>query len=341
MKFPKIKQFHQVLEELRLNGKSYGLDRFVFTGYPKIHGSNGAIVFPDVGAPYFMNKERVIDTQNDNQWMANFFVKTDEGKEALRALWGFVNDHYGVKNKEVIVYGEWVAPKIACGTAINTIDRGVFVIFSIRIVEKEGMYYWDNCQALLNSGILGDSLFCVRQVKGLEIIIEPYNTESLNEAIQKLNLAVQEVDEQCPFARDILGLVGHGEGLVFGYGCDGANYDLAFKVKGKSHTVSKIGKIAKIEPEVVESIDEWIDSVVTEDRLQDLIAHHIVKHNGSVEYADIGDFSKRVINDVLEEEGDSLLASELPFKETRKAIGNRAVGYYRRYLVNPRNLGVG
>jgi len=78
--FPKIRQYHQVLRDLKLHHQYVGKDdagnpvfdgnkqlpSLEFEGVTKIHGTNAAICFSPDGSFYCQSRENIIDEINDN-----------------------------------------------------------------------------------------------------------------------------------------------------------------------------------------------------------------------------------------------------------------------------------
>ena len=78
------------------------------------------------------------------------------------------------------------------------------------------------------------------------------------------------VEQECPVAKK-LGISGIGEGVVWTNITEHPmleNTHLFFKVKGQEHSVSHVTSLAMVDTEKVKNIAEFIETVVTENRLK-------------------------------------------------------------------------
>ncbi len=82
--------------------------------------------------------------------------------------------------------------------------------------------------------------------------------------------------------------------------------------------------LAAVDIEKVNSINEFLDTVITENRLNQAV--EVVKHTAGVSELgspQIGDFIRWVFNDVIKEESDVIDASGLEKKEIGGAVAKR------------------
>lgn len=113
-----------------------------------------------------------------------------------------------------------------------------------------------------------------------------------------------------------------GEGVVWQTEYKG--HRLLFKVKGTKHSVSKVKTLASVDPEEHSSIQSFIESVVTENRIDQAIHEVGLKKNGTLKMSDMPELLKWVANDVLKEESDTLKASKLEWSKASKPVTQKA-----------------
>jgi len=121
-----------------------------------------------------------------------------------------------------------------------------------------------------------------------------------------------------------------GEGLVWtpaseDYCWDSGNW---FKTKGKKHSVSKVKSVAAINPEKLNSIKEFVEYAVTENRLQQGLSEV------GLDQKLVGQFIGWVNKDINKEEGDVLESNNLSMKEVGKYLSNKAREFYLDKLNN-------
>jgi hypothetical protein len=84
-----------------------------------------------------------------------------------------------------------------------------------------------------------------------------------------------------------------------------------------------VKKLVPIDTELMNSINEFIESAVTENRLEQGLT--FFKENFiDVDAKNTGQFLGWVVRDVLKEEADTITTNNLDEKEVKKAIVNRA-----------------
>jgi len=140
-----------------------------------------------------------------------------------------------------------------------------------------------------------------------------------------------EIEKSCPVAK-ALGAEGIGEGIVWCPVTDGwEDPDYWFKVKGDKHSASKVKTLAQIDPTKVNNIKEFVEEVVTENRLQQAL-DYIKEMDKPVSRASTGDFVRWVINDIMAEEADTMEASGLVTKDVAANVSNVARKWFFDYL---------
>ena len=277
-----------------------------FTGTAKLHGTNASVVFTDKGGFYAQSRSRVITPEDDNYGFAKFAYDNQGHLERFK----WVLNGYG----EIIIFGEWCGKGIQSGVGISQLDR-MFVVFAVK-----GNGKWINpkiWQKRLKDHF-GDLKLAGKQI--FSIYDFPYyildiNFEYPETAINRLAVLTQRVEEECPVAKQF-GVSGTGEGIVW----SNHEYGLIFKVKGEKHSVFKAKTLTAVDVEKIESIKEFVEYAVTENRLKQALAE--VTPDRDIKK--MGDFLRWVYNDIIKEESDTLAGNGLDSKEIGKYVSAKA-----------------
>lgn len=325
--FPKIRQYHQVLRDLKLRHTYVGKDEagepiydntrelptITFHGHVKLHGTNAAIVFDADGTTYAQSRENVIDEIKDNAGFAHWVVK--EGHR-LRERITFAP---GMKS---VVYGEWCGGSIQKGVALNQLQK-MFVVFGLKVVNDMGESQWQDSKHIQDESI------SVHHICRAPTFVVEVDLNRPDKAIETMTQWVDAIDTECPFAK-CFGVSGHGEGLVFTPLAD-HGFDCAFKVKGESHSKSKIKKLPTVDCAKMDGIHQAVETHCHEDRLEQGWNAVIQSEEDKVPQK-IADFIRWVVNDLWEEEGDSIRASDISRKEIGAAVSKKAARWFQNKL---------
>lgn len=311
-KFSSIEQFRNVIKAVKLKHDYKGKDEdgnpiynhtenypiLKFTGTVKLHGTNAGIVKYSDGRLEFQSRERVLTLDYDNAGFMQQMRTVD-----LSFL--FSNFKF---SDYCAVYGEWCGGNIQAGVAINGLPK-MFVIFAIKVDD-----IWVDLPEFIRDNENG--IYNILQFPTYDIDIDFNNPELSQNKMIEMTAAVEDC---CPVGK-FFGSDGVGEGIVFG--CVG-DYSLRFKSKGEKHSVSKVKKLNPIDTEAINSIKEFVESVVTENRLEQGITYF--NENGiEVDSKNTGQFLGWVVKDVLKEESDTMTNNGLNEKSVKVAIANKA-----------------
>ena len=113
-----------------------------------------------------------------------------------------------------------------------------------------------------------------------------------NPFAETINAMVEEVEKIDPWVKETFGIEGVGEGLVLYPEIDRlierADYtQYLFKAKGLKHQSIKSKKAVSIDPELVKTIEEFVNLFVTESRLEQGLAEAC---NGELDMKKMGNF---------------------------------------------------
>ncbi len=351
-KFPSINQFRQVIKAVQNKTYWSGIDengdpvfdrtkelpKITYTGTVKLHGTNAGICYDTTTEDLaYYSRERVLSLTQDN---AAFMLTMSAHSEYLRGIFRALKEHVsGVPSwtdaSQIIIYGEWCGSGIQKGVAISGVPK-MFVIFGVRYVINEETKYWAN-DMLSHSGIFDDlqePFFHIDQFPKYTVEVDFNKPEYAQNEFVKLT---EEVENECPVGK-AFGITGIGEGIVwkseyFGY----TGSDFWFKTKGEKHSTSKVKTINPIDVEAIENINKFVDYAVTEARLEWALNNLTVEKLLPVEMSSMGDFIRIVYNDVMKEEMDVIVESQIDPKK----LGSPLANVSRKWFIGKVNEGVG
>jgi hypothetical protein len=362
IKYPSTPQFREVVQNIKFSATYVGQDengeaifdssrelpKVKFYGTPKLHGTNASVVW-DVKRDIFwtQSRENIITPTHDNAGFSQFaYSKQDIFKTMIKRYFTSLEKEYNIKyNIEdyiVTLYGEWAGKGIQRGVGISEIPKSFF-IFGLKLTpnytdseESSESAFWVPCDytscvghgdvLILNDG--NNNIWNIGSFKGYQIEIDFNN---LNDAVEEMTKLTEEVEAECPVAKEFGIENSLGEGIVWTGFVDGIRY--IFKIKGEKHSSSKVKKIVEVDVEKMNSVDEFIEYAVTENRLNQGIEQVFTSNSEIPDITKTGKFIKWILNDIIKEELDVLTASGLEVKEVSGAISAKAVKWYKQYLM--------
>ena len=310
-KFPSIEQFRNIIRQVReqhdYQGKSETNEpvyqhvspypTIKFKGTTKLHGTNAGIVLYNDGTMSFQSRERVLSLTDDNAG----FMYAMIGKQ-LEFLFEGISF-----NDSVAIYGEWCGQGIQKGVAIAQLPK-MFVIFACKVDDKWVEFTKSDPDQLI---------FNINDFKTWEIDID-FNQPELSQ--NQLIDWTLEVENECPVGKQF-GITGIGEGIVFSAIWN--NQQLSFKSKGEKHSASKVKIISSVNVDEINSINEFVDYVLTDSRLQQGL-DKLKEMGKEISQKSTGDFLRWIVNDVIKEEQDTIVQNKLDLKKINSAISNKA-----------------
>lgn len=288
----------------------------------KLHGTNAPIqVDPDGTVHAFSRTREIRPGKEDN---AGFAAWVDVHKEYFSRL---KRDD----GSTLVIYGEWCGTGIQNGVSLTQIGKRVYAVFAAKIIDTEGnvdlitepieMY------ALLPE--IHDAIFVIPYMGPL-FNCDWSDPESCQAMADRVNEMVDEIDKCDPWVKAVFDVEGPGEGVVmYPIGlnylgpCDAAEVacDLMWKAKGAAHHIVKAKAPAMVDPEVLASIEAFVNMFVTEARLQQGLAEAC---GGDKDRKNTGKFLKWISQDVESESREELAGSGLTWKKVNKAVSTRA-----------------
>ena len=339
--YPSISQFRDTIRDLN-HAQFIGLDSnnepiydrtftrptIKFTGTVKLHGTNAAVCWS--GKELFaQSRTQIITPENDN---AGFAAFVEEKTVNFAGLFFWIGHDFRVPDeKTIVVYGEWAGVGIQKGVAINNLPKSFF-IFDICLVneDEEGNL---NREWLDISGYRDpdNRIYNIKDYQTFEIEID-FNNPALVQ--NDLIALTEEVERECPVGK-AFGFSGIGEGLVWSAIYNGKRH--VFKVKGEKHSVTKVKTLANVDVEKLNSINEFVDYAVTENRVNQAI-ENVCKDNMSM--TQMGDVIRWTMNDIRKEESDTMEKNGLSEKDVNKSISTKVRQIFDRKLNEKLLIGV-
>lgn len=330
--FTSINQFRNVVATVRNYYTRIGkpLPTLRFAGRPKLHGTNAGIRRPvKNGRLRPQSRNNILSIESDNAGFARYVESNYDAIEALFAK-TFPN------GEDVTVFGEWCGRNIQDKVALVDCPKH-FVVFGAWDHSKdedshEYVPLLDTVSFIDHSA----SVYHITEVDPIILDIDFANPHLVQDALAML---VEQYEERCPWAYQMFGVEGIGEGLV--WTCEDRPFDseLWFKTKGDKHAKSaKASKVRIVaDPEKLESIKALVERVLPAWRLEQGLTE-VASQGVEINTQATAAYLKWVCNDVLKEESDTIEASGFDWK---KDLSGPVVQAVRQYYFAHLNKEVG
>ena len=346
VKFPSIDQFRNAVKNIKNQASFDGIGEdgkakfktvvypaLVFFGTVKAHGTNAAIR-QDVldGEIIYQSRERVITPVDDNAGFAAHFYQFEKEVFRNKFFWDVRNLFDVADDVPVVIYGEWAGGNIQSGVAINGLPK-MFLVFAVRIgTETNTKWIRPDDERM---GFFNIDMFQMHNIAKFgmyRVIVDLNNPEYAQNEIVKM---VEAVEAECPIGK-YFGNSGVGEGIVFMAHDDQFKNNSIFKAKGEKHSASKVRTTASVDIERVESLKALVDTIVTENRLNQMVGVMKDKEGLDVDLKNTGVFIKTVMDDCMKEELDTILGNGFNTKEFAGQAGTKI----RQFWLNLYNTSV-
>lgn len=333
IKFPSINQYRQAIKNVQRWSKYHNIKTpsLVVEGTVKINGTNAGLVRAVGGGKIVaQSRERVISVESDNHGFALWASANDT---FLQMLFDEIERVTKPTSGFVQVFGEWAGGKIQKGMGGGL--RKFLVVFGIRISEDAKPQIWEPREVF--EEVFGSwthpDVYHKYQFKNWELTIDFANPALVqNEMVELTN----QVEADCPVARffkpdaEPNSLV--GEGIVWTLKNRGEHEGqqlphLSWKVVGAKHSVSKVRTTAMVDVEKMNSVTEFVEYAVTENRLNQMF-DKMTELGHPLDQDQTGTFIKLVQADVIKEETDTMVASNLTVRDVVSGIANIAKNYW-------------
>ena len=311
--YSSIGQFRNLVKDVQFAYKEK-LPILTMTGTVKVHGTNASVIITHEGNQYPQSKNNIITVDSDNHGFALWHnSKTDTFKN----LSEIIRFSCSVpESSAIIIYGEWAGQGVQKGVAVSEACK-FFYIFGVMAVSDNEEKTWLSDYPSLDNYI---DIYDARDIWIKKIDID-FNTPSLSQ--NELVSITNEVESECPVGKS-LGFTGVGEGVVWEY-ITNSGERFSFKVKGEKHSVTKVKKLAEVDTEKVNSIEEFIAYAVTDNRLNQAFLEVC---DNEADRKLLGKFLKWINSDVNKEESDTLKSNGLTMKDVGGSMSKRAKNWF-------------
>lgn len=329
IKFTSIDQYRNAVRDVRSRAQYSGKNEsgetvydplkpvpvLDFVGTVKLHGTNAAIVYSR-GGWWYQSRERVLTLEQDNAgFMRAMIDKGDQVPLLVAHVHTWLAPQLDIFGCEIAIFGEWCGQGIQKGVAVSTLPK-MFVVFAVKLNGE-----WQDISGLDLSDYDG-----IHNIYDFPVFTQTIDFASPELSQNRLVEITEGVEAECPVGARF-GVSGVGEGVVWHCVTPGWS-DIWFKVKGEKHSVTKVRTLAAVDVEAMESMNAFVDSVVTEARLEQglgVLKYEMLK---PFDMTSIGDFLRWVFNDVKKEESDTVEASGLDLKKLGGPISAKAKAWY-------------
>lgn len=334
IKYPSIEQFKNVIQEVTRKTRFAGfgedgrkiynnlpLPTLTFVGTPKIHGTNAGIRYSADGTLTAQSRERDLNILSDNHGFAAYILKNE-------TFWRDVCAEIIGNNNHVVIFGEWAGQGIQKGVAVGELPKRLY-IFGIKFVKDENEIWIDYVDLdkyvpdCINERV---DAYTISQFPNWTLEIDFNSPETVQNKLIELT---EEVERECPVGKHF-GVSDTGEGIVWSHTSEFGH--LMFKVKGTKHANSKVKTLAPVNEEEFAKAKEFAETYVTEARLEQGL---FVMENEMLlepEIKNIGAFIKWTVNDVIKEEQNAIVQSDLNPKKVAQEISKLARNWFLRKI---------
>ena len=333
VKFPSIEQFRTVVTNINRHYNYVGLDEngdaiydhtlpkpvLTFKGTVKLHGTNAAVCYNKDGGFWVQSRENIITVEKDN---AGFAFFAESNKDVFNKLFREIQEETNVsyEHNTVTIYGEWCGGNIQKGVGITNLPKSFF-IFGVKISPivadeeelKNQPAYWVDYSYLKSPE---NKIYNIDDYPTYSIDIDFNMPALIQNQLSELTIAVEE---ECPVAK-AFGFSGIGEGIVWSTEVKGITH--RFKVKGEKHSSSKVKTLASVDVEKLEGIQKFVEYAITESRFNQAL-ENTFPNDEPIDVKKMGDLIRWVVNDVLKEEMDTMVANNIEPKDVNKYLSTK------------------
>lgn len=326
--YPKIGQFRNIVKDINSQASFVGLDEngeaiidntlpkptLLLEGKVKVHGTNAGVSYNYAKGLWAQSRNRILTVDSDNYGFA-FFVESKKQlfKDYLEALSEYFQIDLNIFT--ISVYGEWAGEGIQKAVGVSKLPKA-FYIFGAKVSkigDEDFKSYWIGTLLFERREESIYNLDCFQKY-ALEV---DFNNPEISQ--NKLIEITEAVEKECPVAKELGIPNGIGEGVVWSTKYKDSIY--RFKVKGEKHSVSKVKKLASVDTEKMNNIQEFVEYAVTENRFKQAVEETFGKEELDVKK--LGDLIRWILKDVMSEEIDTMVDNGLEPKDVNKLISGR------------------
>lgn len=333
--FGSIQQYRNICSTISHRAKFVGLDENKEPIYDnnlelpvvkavaseKIHGSNAGISYTMHDDLWLQSRNQIIGSISGHMGCGVFVEAT---KESWINLIKLLAEEYDIDltKKIITIYFEWCGENIQKNSAVTGLSKRamIFQHFKVSPIEKDETItsYWLETK-VKDWWISDDSsnIFNIMNFKTWEIEID-FNKPF--EAQNKMIEIVNSIEPNSPVGQTFGKENNIGEGIVVTFEYKGDLYK--FKIKGEKHSATKVKTLNPVDEELENKMIEFANYACKPWRLEQMWNELFVETKPDVKQ--IGDFLRKVFNDVLKEESDLIVKDNLDSKKVSKYISQIA-----------------
>jgi hypothetical protein len=352
IKYPHLEYLRQVVREVKGRTNYAGRDEnnepifeertqptLSFLGTVKLHGTNASVVQQPDGTLTCQSRNQDFGVPGEEGHFG--FVKfITERQDIVNQMFASIrNSIKYAADKPIALYGEWVGRGINAGHAVHQLTEKRWVLFVARIKSNGEDKEYDEEEIHLSWLVPNFPFNKPSETRIHNIYQYPtyqidINFNDVNASQDKLTELTNAIEECCPFGK-ANGVEGMGEGIV--WQCISPPWNLSsrfwFKTKGPKsmETVPRKDRKVEIDTELAKTIQEFIDTTVTTNRLEHGVQY--LRENGhEITERSTGVFLKWFVGDLLREEVDRLALSKSETGKLRKEISVVARRWFFSYI---------
>jgi len=332
IKYPKTKQFRDMVKDIRNSTAFIGLDEYEepvynydvkmptlpFRGTIKLHGTNASVGFNNDQGIFYQSRNNI---KKDG----HFEFVNILSQYQLRPLFDKIAANWDIdfNSNTAVLYGEWAGKGIQKGVAVSKLPRR-FYIFALKIKPNDGESYYIENYDDLDISEYKDIMSFITEFPVYQIDIN-FNMPEYH--VAELLEITDKVEKLCPVG-SYYGVEGIGEGVVWEHFTPTGERKV-FKVKGEKHSVSNVKKLNLVDIDELKSAREFAELHVNSNRVKQAI-HELGLSNPS--RTNTGDIIKWVKADVLSEEQATVRENNLSMNFVVKELGNLTRDIYFKLL---------
>ena len=346
--YPETPDFRRAIKDARryacsLSSTSHQqLPVMNFVGTVKLHGSNTAIGYQKEFGHWCQSRNRVITPNHDHAGFAqHIYPIVDEFLLKYILPHCRIISEYYRNDDQIILCGEWCGGDIQKNVALCGLST-MFVIFKVKIInrlrktksnidmntsseelqKKLSRIYWLDPKEWRDVKWHERSIYSIFDFSTYSIEID-FNMPELSQT--SLTQITEQVEQRCPVGA-YFNRTGIGEGVVWTEWTRTSG-NLTFKVKGREHLVTRSNTLVSLKVTKVADIPEFIEYTCTKNRM-DQALNYMREQNVPIEMKTLNIFVRWLIEDICNEEKDTMEASNLNLKEVIRAITKRGEIWY-------------
>lgn len=302
------------------------------SGTVKIHGTNAGVARIDGKlVPY--SRTRIISAESDNYDFAKFVLANEAWfHAAFDELADFLPEMPG---SFLVIYGEYAGPSVQTTVALSRLTHRMFFPFAATVATgDEEPYYLTKTPFLFSNVPASPNIFPIPTLH--ERYVNFHDASQVRDFLAEVETLTEAVDKQCPIAL-ALGIYGNGEGIVWEIryklqkmsGWDARQ--IFFKSKGHSHRRAGEKKLQLTDPGVSLQINEFVQEVLSEDRLVQC-ADFLRADDVVIDIRATGAFLKHINVDVTRECAAEITEAGFDSKLVARYISAAAAKWYKGYI---------